>query len=58
MSYVRCPECSFVVRSKLEASGGYCPRCRIRRGHVVVMERLPVKLLHGPEAIRFRKQEG
>ena len=56
MSYVRCPECSFVVRSNLETNGGYCPRCRVRRRTTVVMERLPVKLLRGPEAIRFRKR--
>ena len=56
MSYVRCPECNFLVRSNLETNGGYCPRCMLRRGSTVVMERLPVKLLRGPDAIRFRKK--
>lgn len=55
MSYMRCPECGFVVKSGLEANGGYCPRCLSKKRAAVVMERLPLKLLRGSEAVRLRE---
>jgi len=55
MSYMRCTECGFVIRSGRESNGGYCPRCLARRGVAVVMERLPLKLLRGPDAVRSQK---
>jgi hypothetical protein len=51
MSHLCCPECGFVVRLGLEPNGGYCPRCLERRRRAVVLDRLPLKLLRGPDAI-------
>jgi hypothetical protein len=43
-----------VLRSDLNRNGGYRARCLERRKVVVVLERLPMKSLPGPDAVRRR----